>query len=64
VRRFQSKVKIAYGDREDDAGEILNLMSLGVPQGEEVTFSAKGPDAEGVLEALVQLFADDFGFHD
>jgi phosphotransferase system HPr (HPr) family protein len=34
-----------HGDREADAGEILQLMSLGVPQGSEITLSAKGPDA-------------------
>lgn len=62
VRRFGSKVQIRSGDGEADAGEILQVMSLGVPQGAEVTLSAQGPDAEQVLDALVRLFADNFGF--
>ena len=62
VRRFQSKVELRNGEREADAGEILQLMSLGVPQGTEITLRAKGPDAEEALDALVHLFADNFGF--
>ena len=62
MRRFQSQVKICNGDEVADAGEILQLMSLGVPQGTEVTLQAKGPDAVEALNALVRLFADNFGF--
>ena len=39
-------------------------MMLGVPQGAEVTFEAEGPDAERVLDAISNLFADDFGLSD
>ena len=64
VRRFQSKVTIRSGDQEADAGEILHVMSLGAPQGTELTLSASGPDAEEALDALVRLFSDNFGFND
>jgi phosphotransferase system HPr (HPr) family protein len=64
VRRFRSKVKIRNGDREADAAEILQVMSLGVPQGAEVTLWARGPDAEEALDTLVRLFSDNFGFND
>ena len=64
VRRFHSKVEFHSGDQEADAGEILQLMSLGVPQGTEITLRAKGPDAVEVLDALAHLFADNFGFSD
>jgi len=64
VRRFQSKVTLRNGDREADAGEILELMALGVPQGAEVALSAEGPDADEVLDALAELFSDNFGFED
>ncbi|MCX7426395.1 MAG: HPr family phosphocarrier protein [Planctomycetia bacterium] len=64
VRRFRSKVKIRTSEREADAGEILHVMSLGVPQGAEVTLSASGPDAEEALDALARLFSDNFGFSD
>ena len=61
VQRFRSKVRLRAGGQEGDAGEILQLMSMGISDGTEVTFSAQGPDAEDVLDALAKLFADDFG---
>ena len=61
VRRFQSKVRIRAGRREADASDILQLLSLGVPQGTEITLAAEGPDAEETLDALAKLFDDDFG---
>lgn len=64
VRRYRSKVTLRSGDSEADAGDILQVMSLGVPQGSQVTLSAVGPDADDVLGALERLFADDFGFND
>lgn len=64
VRRFRSKVKMRNGDQEANAGEILELMSLGVPEGTEVTFSATGPDAKEAADALARLVLDNFGFND
>ena len=62
VRRFQSDVTICNGDEVANAAEILELMSLGVPQGTEVTLEAKGPDAVEAVDALERLFVDNFGF--
>ena len=61
VQQFHSKVRLRAGDQEGNAGEILQLLSMGVPQGVEITLLAEGPDAEDVLDALVKLFGDDFG---
>ncbi len=60
VQRFQSKVRLRNGHQEANASDILQVMSLGVPEGAEVTFTAEGPDAELVLDALAKLFANDF----
>jgi len=62
VRRFQSEVTICNGDEVANAAEILELMSLGVPQGTEVTLEATGPDAVEAVDALERLFVDNFGF--
>ena len=61
VRRFQANVWIGYAGQDADASEILPIMTLGVPRGAEVVLEAEGPDDEEVLDALVELFADDFG---
>ena len=47
------------GGEPVDAGSILFVMSLGVPSGEEVTLAADGPDADRVLDELVELLATD-----
>jgi phosphotransferase system HPr (HPr) family protein len=60
VRKHQSKVEIRRNSEVVDGGEILQLLTLGAPQGTELELAAKGPDAEAVLEALVDLFARGF----
>lgn len=54
VRRFQSKVQICNGNRVVDAASILELLTLGAPQGSSLVLTAKGPDAEQALDAVVQ----------
>jgi phosphocarrier protein HPr len=61
VRKSKSKVEIRTPRQTVDAGEILQLLSLGATQGTELTLSAVGPDAEEVLQQLADLFADKFG---
>ena len=56
VSHFQSKVQIRYGNQEADASDIIEILSLGVPRGAEVTLLAEGPDAEAVLDSLSILF--------
>lgn len=61
VRKYKSKVQIRRGNEVVDAGEVLQLLTLGAPQGTTLILTAKGPDAEEVLDAIVVLFADGFG---
>jgi phosphocarrier protein HPr len=61
VRQFDSQVEIRYDGHEADAREVLQILSLQVPQGAEIKLLAEGLDAEKVLEDLMRLFADDFG---
>ena len=37
-----------------DAASILELLTLGAPQGSSLVLTAKGPDAEQALDAVVQ----------
>ncbi len=61
VRSSQSKVQIRTPWKTTiDAADVLQLLSLGASQGTELTLSATGPDAEQVLDALAQRFADQF----
>lgn len=42
-----------------NAASILQVMGLGVQNGEQVTLAADGPDAGSVLDELVALLATD-----
>lgn len=42
-----------------DAASILRVMALGAKHGEEVTLAADGPEADRVLDELVELLATD-----
>jgi phosphocarrier protein HPr len=64
VCRFRSKIQMRSGNQKADASDILQLMSMGVPHGAEVTLHAEGPDADEALDALVELFSCNFGFDD
>ena len=61
VRKYRSRVELRKDDQVVDAGEILQLMTLGAPRGTELVATAKGPDAVEVLAALADLFSRNFG---
>lgn len=61
VKQHRSKVTVRKDDQVVNAGDILQLLTLGATQGTELVLSAKGPDAEQVLAALAELFAQGFG---
>ena len=60
VRKYDAEVTIHNGNQAADAASILDLLSLGATQGTKLRLSAKGPQAEMVIEALTQLFDAEF----
>lgn len=64
ARRFHSHITIAKGADVADAGQVLQLLTLGAACGAELTISAEGDDAEAALDALVELFDENFGIDD
>jgi len=60
VRRFESQVCLVKDGERVEATEVLQMLSLGVAQGEQLALEAAGGDAERVLDALVELFAGNF----
>jgi phosphotransferase system HPr (HPr) family protein len=61
VAKYQATVRISKNDETVDASSIFELLCLAAHQGTELELSAQGPDAAKVLEALAQLFANEFG---
>ena len=64
IRQFQSYVEVAANGQKVDGRDVLQLLTMGVGQGREVIFTAYGPDANEVLDALSQLFENNFGIQE
>ena len=63
--KYESKIiiKRTQGDEDEEANakSIINLLALGLCQGEEVEITAKGADETQAVDALVQLIDSRFG---
>lgn len=53
--RFQSSVTVLWEGRTGNGKSIWDLMTLGAPQGSQLTVAVDGPDAPAALDALVGL---------
>lgn len=61
VRRFDAEVELAKGAHRVEAVDVLQVLSLGVGQGERLVLEATGREADAVLDDLEELFASRFG---
>ena len=50
--RYEARVTVRHAARTADARSLLELLSLGVGPGVEVTLLAEGPDAEAALSVI------------
>ena len=57
---FESDLRIQCGDRNVNGRSILELMTLGATRGSELRLWAEGPDAEGLVGALISLIEAGF----
>ena len=60
ARKFDAKVLISKGNQQVEATDILQVMSLGAAQGEQLSMEASGNEAQGALDALAELFERKF----
>lgn len=58
---FQSDLEVACEGRRANGKSILELMTLNASQGKVLELHARGPDAEGLVEALERLVGSGFG---
>ena len=61
ANRFQSHIEVAKDGQTADAKSIMGVLLLCGQQGAELTFSARGSDAEAALSALCDLVDGGFG---
>jgi phosphotransferase system HPr (HPr) family protein len=59
--QYQSRIDFIKDNARIDGKSILDILTLGAPQGTNLVIEAEGPDAESALDALAELFAGNFG---
>lgn len=55
--KYQARIRLEHGEKKADARSIIQLLALGVRQGNPVTVVAEGADASQALEAVLQALA-------
>lgn len=60
VRRHHADVKITKGFDRVDADDVLQVLSLGTGEGQQLLLEAGGENAEAVLDELERLFLNQF----
>ncbi|ADU28250.1 HPr family phosphocarrier protein [Ethanoligenens harbinense] len=62
VTKFQSNVIMEKADgTQANAKSLLNVMTLGLEQGQNVTVKVHGPDENQAMQAIGEQFACNFG---
>jgi phosphocarrier protein len=63
--KFQSEIILRRkgGEEDEDANakSIVNVLSLGLTQGEEIEIEAEGPDEKKAVDDFVDLIDSKFG---
>lgn len=56
AKKFQSDIRIKVGDKQASMTKLIQVMGLGVVQGNEVCLEIEGEDEEAAYEALKAFF--------
>ncbi|KHE69937.1 phosphocarrier protein HPr [Halobacillus sp. BBL2006] len=51
--KYQSEVNLEYKGKSVNMKSIMGVMSLGIPNGAEIKFTAEGSDEEEAVQAIV-----------
>lgn len=58
AQKYQSEIFVHRGDSQADAKKLMQLMSLGVRSGEEISVTAEGPDEEEACSAMENVLKE------
>lgn len=55
--QYESRIQVECGEKRVNAKSIMGMMSLGLPEGEDVIVSANGKDESEALEGIEKFLA-------
>ncbi len=53
--KFDSEIKIEANGKSGNLKSIMNIMALGVKQGDEITITAEGSDADAAVVEIEKI---------
>ena len=60
AKRMQSDIKLKHGEKEANAKSIMQVLTLGVKQYDQLEITTEGPDEKNAMQALIALVESDF----
>ena len=60
AKRMQSDIKLKHGEKEANAKSIMQVLTLGVKQYDQLEITTEGPDEKDAMQALIALVESDF----
>ncbi|WDE96798.1 HPr family phosphocarrier protein [Lentisphaera profundi] len=64
AKTFDSQINVDADGETASLNNILELISLGLPQGSVVLISAEGPDEEAAAKKIAELFEEIYDYPD
>lgn len=61
AHEFESDFFISNGDREVNGKSIMGVLLLQIHKGQKIKISAQGPDAQDLVDAIVDVAKKKFG---
>lgn len=58
--QFRCAVRLLAGEKKADAKAVLDILSMGIQDGTELTIEAEGEGAEEAVEKLAEIFEQGF----
>lgn len=58
---FDSEIELVYNEKKVNLKSIMGVMSLGIPQGAEITIIAKGSDEEKAIAEIDAVIEEHLG---
>lgn len=59
--QYESEVELHYKDKTVNLKSIMGVMSLGIPQGADISIVANGSDAEEALKGIEEVIKEHLG---
>ena len=60
AKQFDARIELVKGSERADGKSVLAILTLAAAEGTELLLEAQGPDAEAALDALAELFCQNF----